>query len=44
MEGLDIINVSEDGRLLAGDLGWCIMAVCLLLVMHGKEIHLLDKL
>lgn len=44
MEGLDIINVPENGSLLATDIRWCIRAVCMLHVMRGEEVYLLYKL
>lgn len=44
MEGLDVINVSENGLFLACDIRRCIRAVCMLQVMGSKEICLLDKL
>lgn len=44
MEGLDVINVSEDGLFLAADVRWSIRAVSVLLVVRSEEFHLLDKL
>lgn len=44
MEGLDVINVPENGFLLAGDIRRYIRAVHMLQVVGGEEINLSDKL
>lgn len=44
VEGLDIVDVPENGLFLARDIGRRIGAVCVLHVMGGEEFHLLDKL
>lgn len=44
MKGLNIIDVSEYGFLLAADIRRCIRALCLLQVMGCKEFNLLYEL
>ena len=44
MEGLDIINVPENGLFLARDVRRCIGTVSVPPVVGGKEIHLFNEL
>lgn len=44
MEGFDIINVPEDGFLLAADFRRCIRTVCMLQVMDGEEVDVFYEL
>lgn len=44
MEGFDVLNVPEDGLLLAADFRWCIRTVCMLQVMEGEEVDIFYEL
>lgn len=44
MEGCDIIDISEDGLFLGGDIRRGIRTISVLQVVRGEEIHLLHKL
>lgn len=44
MEGFDILNVPEDGFLLAADFRRCIRTVCMLQVIEGEEVDIFYKL